>query len=101
MKTTYNFAKKLDPDWFLLNVFIAYPGCTLYDEIIQEGLYDHLEDFLAYVKTKDFDYEMLLEVQRRFHKNFNRSPKRILRKIRRDGFLSVLRNTPFFSTQHH
>jgi radical SAM superfamily enzyme YgiQ (UPF0313 family) len=96
MEATYDFAKKLDPDWFLLNVFIAYPGCSLYEEILQKGLYDRLEDFLAYVKTEDFNYELLLEVQKRFHRNFNRSPKRILRKIRRDGFFAVLRNSHIF-----
>ena len=96
MEATYNFAKILDPDWFLLNVFIAYPGCSLYDEILQKGLYDRLEDFLAYVKTDDFNYELLLEIQRRFHRNFNRSPKRILRKIRREGFFHTLRNSHIF-----
>ena len=96
MEATYNFAKSLDPDWFLLNVFIAYPGCSLYEEILQKGLYDRLEDFLAYVKTDDFNYEMLLEIQRRFHRNFNRSPQRILRKIRREGFFYILRNSHIF-----
>ena len=95
MEATFKFAKKLDPDWFLLNVFIAYPGCSLYEEILQKHLYDRMEDFLAYVKTEDFNYELLLEVQRRFHRNFNRSPKRILRKIRREGFLSILKNPLF------
>jgi anaerobic magnesium-protoporphyrin IX monomethyl ester cyclase len=92
MEATFKFAKKLDPDWFLLNVFIAYPGCSLYEEILQKHLYDRVEDFLAYVKTEDFNYESLLEVQRRFHTSFNRSPKRILRKIRREGFSSILKN---------
>jgi len=65
MNATFGFAKKLDPDWVLV----------------------------AYVKTEDFDYESTLEIQRRFHKEFNRSPKRILRKIRREGFMSVLRKS--------
>ena len=91
MEATYKFAKRLDPDWCTFNVFIAYPGCTIYDEVLQNGLYDRIEDFLLYVKTEDFNYESLMEVQRRFHKNFNRSPKRILRKIRREGFMSILR----------
>jgi anaerobic magnesium-protoporphyrin IX monomethyl ester cyclase len=98
MKATFKFAKKLDPDWCLFNVFIAYPGCSLYEEILQKGLYDRIEDFLAYVKTEDFNYESLLEVQRRFHRAFNRSPKRMLRKIRREGFLSVLKNLTLLSS---
>jgi anaerobic magnesium-protoporphyrin IX monomethyl ester cyclase len=90
LKATFEFAKKLDPDWCRFNIFIAYPGCSLYEEILQKGLYDRVEDFLAYVKTEDFNYESLLAVQRGFHKSFNRSPKRLLRKIRRGSFLSVL-----------
>jgi len=89
MNATFGFAKKLDPDWVRFNVFIAVPGSGLYEEVMQKGLYDRIEDFVAYVKTEDFDYESTLEIQRRFHKEFNRSPKRILRKIRREGFMSV------------
>jgi len=93
METTFRFARKLDPDWHQFNVFIAYPGCNLYNEILEKGLYDRIEDFLAYVKTEDFNYESLIEIQRKFHKNFNRSPKRILRKIKREGFWKVIRKS--------
>ena len=93
MKATFKFARKLDPDWCQFNIFIAYPGCDLYQEILQKGLYDRLEDFLAYVKTEDFNFESLLKIQRQFHKNFNKSPKRVLRKIRREGILRVLGNS--------
>jgi hypothetical protein len=61
---------------------------------MEKGLYDRVEDFAAYVKTDEFNYESLLEVQRRFHRNFNRSPRRVLRKIRQEGFFSVLRKSP-------
>ena len=91
MKVTFEFVKKLDPDWCRFNVFIAVPGSSLYEEVMQRGLYDRVEDFVAYVKTEDFNFESILKVQRRFLKEFNRSPKRILRKIRREGFLTVLR----------
>jgi len=91
MKATFNFAKKLNPDWIHFNIFVAYPGSVLYDEVIKNGLYDRFEDFVAYVKTDDFDYNMLLKLQRKFLRDFHRSPKSILRKIRRDGFLAVLR----------
>ena len=93
MKATFKFAKKLNPDWCRFNIFVAVPGSGLYEEIMRSGLYDRVEDFVVYVKTEDFNYESLLEVQRRFHTSFNRSPKRILRKIRREGFLSVLRKS--------
>jgi anaerobic magnesium-protoporphyrin IX monomethyl ester cyclase len=93
MEATFEFAKNLDPDWCQFNIFVAYPVSTLYEEILQKGLYDRVEDFVVYVKTEHFDYESLLEVQRRFHIEFNRSPKRIIRRIRREGFLTVLRKS--------
>jgi hypothetical protein len=61
---------------------------------MQKGLYDRVEDFAAYVKTEDFNYESLLEIQRRFHRDFNKSPKRVLRKIRREGFFAVMKKAP-------
>jgi anaerobic magnesium-protoporphyrin IX monomethyl ester cyclase len=91
MKTTFKFAKKLNPDWCQFNVFVAYPGSGLYDEVLANGLYERIEDFVAYVKTEDFDYDSVLKLQKRFHRDFHRSPKRILRKIRREGLLSILR----------
>ncbi|TET24554.1 MAG: B12-binding domain-containing radical SAM protein [Candidatus Bathyarchaeum sp.] len=91
METSFKFARKLDPDWVRFNIFVGYPGSDLYDEIMAKGLYDRVEDFVTYVKTDDFNYEMVSKIQKRFHKKFNRSPKRILRTIRRDGFLNVLR----------
>jgi anaerobic magnesium-protoporphyrin IX monomethyl ester cyclase len=94
MEATFKFARKLDPDWCRFNIFVAVPGSALYKEVMQKGLYDRVEDFAAYVKTEEFNYESLLEVQRRFHRNFNRSPKRVLHKIRREGFFTVLRKAP-------
>jgi radical SAM superfamily enzyme YgiQ (UPF0313 family) len=91
METTFKFAKDLDPDWCHFYVFIACPTSRLYEEVLQKGLYDLMEDFLAYPKTKDFDYELVLEMQKRFQTGFNLSRKRILRKIRREGFLSVMK----------
>ena len=91
LEATLNFAKKLDPDWCQFNVFIAYPDSSLYQEILQKNTYDRLDDFLLSVKTKEFDFNSLLAIQKRFHKEFNRSPKRILRRIRREGFLNFIR----------
>jgi hypothetical protein len=54
-------------------------------------LYDREEDFLLYVKTDDFDFESLKKIQSRFHMTFSRSPKRIMRKIRREGFFHTLK----------
>jgi len=90
MEATFKFARKLDPDWCQFNVYVAVPGSALYREIMENKLYDRIEDFVTYVKTKEFDYETVVKIQKRFHSNFNRSPKRILRKVRQEGFLSVL-----------
>lgn len=81
MNATLKFAMKLNPDWCQFNIFIACPGSSLYEEVLEEGLYDRRDDFLLYVKTDYFDYESLLEIQRRFHKIFHSSPKRIIKKI--------------------
>ena len=94
MKATFKFARKLDPDWCRFNIFVAVPGSALYKEVMEKGLYDRVEDFAAYVKTDEFNYESLLGIQRRFHRDFNRSPRRVLRKIRQEGFFSVLRKSP-------
>jgi len=91
METTFKFARKLDPDWVRFNIFVGYPGSDLYDAIMAKGLYERVEDYVSLVKTDEFDYALVEKIQRRFHKNFNRSLKRIIRVIRRDGFLSVLR----------
>ena len=96
MNATFKFARKLNPDWCRFNVFVAVPGSSLYEEVIRDHLYDRLEDFVAYVKTADFNYDSVLEIQRRFHRNFNRSPRRILKKIKREGFLEVLKKSPSY-----
>jgi radical SAM superfamily enzyme YgiQ (UPF0313 family) len=83
MEASLKFAKRLDPDWCQFNIYIACPGSKFYDEVVQKGLYSHMEDFLAYVKTDEFDYDQLLKIQKRFSKELNRSPTRIFRGIKR------------------
>lgn len=85
MEMSLSFAKKLNPDWCRFNVFIAYPDSTLYHEILQSGQYDQLDDFLFTVKTAEYDFKSLLSLQRRFQKEFNRNPTRLLRKLKREG----------------
>jgi len=91
MEATLKFAKKLNPDLCQFNIFIAYPDSSLYEEILQSNSYDKLDDFLLAAKTEEFDFKKLVEIQRRFHKEFHRSPKRILWKIRREGPFKVLK----------
>jgi anaerobic magnesium-protoporphyrin IX monomethyl ester cyclase len=91
MEATFKFARKLNPDLCQFNVFIAYPDSSLYEEILQSGNYDKLDEFLLAAKTPEFDYEKLLKIQRRFHLEYNRSPRRILHAIRRQGPIPVLK----------
>ena len=94
MKASFKFARKLDPDFCRWNIYIAVPGSPMYDEVIQNKLYDVIEDYAAYVKTADFDYSSLLKIQRQFQSNFNKSPKRILHKIKQEGFWVTLKKAP-------
>ena len=93
MEASLKFAKKLDPDWCRFNIYVAYPDSVLYDEVKQKHLYDREDDFLLYVKTDQFDFESLLKIQMRFHMAFSRSPRRIIRKIRREGFFHTLKQS--------
>jgi radical SAM superfamily enzyme YgiQ (UPF0313 family) len=91
METSLKFAKKLDPDWCLFNIFIANPDSRLYQEVLDSKNYDQLDDFLLTVKTEEFDYNSLLAIQRRFFRDFHRSPKQIVKRIRREGVLNFLK----------
>jgi radical SAM superfamily enzyme YgiQ (UPF0313 family) len=91
LEATRKFADKLDPDWCQFNVFIAYPDSSLYQEILQSGAYDRLDEFLLTVKNDDFDYNRLMEIQRRFFREHNGAPKRVLRRIRREGVLNFVK----------
>lgn len=94
MNISFKFARKLDPDFCRWNIYIAVPGSPMYDEVIQNHLYDQIEDYAAYVKTADFDYVSLLKIQRQFHMNFNKSPKRVFHKIKQDGFWVTIKKAP-------
>jgi anaerobic magnesium-protoporphyrin IX monomethyl ester cyclase len=91
METTFKFAQKLNPDLCQFNVFIAYPDSLLYEEILQSGNYEKLDEFLLAAKTEDFDYKTVMEIASRYHREFHRAPKRILYKVRREGPLPVVR----------
>jgi anaerobic magnesium-protoporphyrin IX monomethyl ester cyclase len=91
LEATRKFADKLDPDWCQFNVFIAYPDSSLYQELLQTGSYDRLDEFLLTVKTKDFDYRSLMAIQRRFFREHNGAPKRVLRRIRSEGVLNFVK----------
>ncbi|MCX8178157.1 MAG: radical SAM protein, partial [Candidatus Bathyarchaeota archaeon] len=80
MEATLNFALRLNPDWCQFNIYIACPGSSLYDEVVENGLYDRRSHFIYFVKTDEFNYDSLMEIQKRFHKVFHRSPRRLIRR---------------------
>ncbi len=96
MQASFKFARKLDPDWCRFNIFVAVPGSTLYKEVIEKGLYDKIEDYAAYVKTDQFNYESLLKIQNQFHMTFEKTPKRVLKKMKREGVWTTLKKAPMY-----
>ena len=88
MEESLKFAKKLNPDWCQFNTFIAYPDSRLYNELLESGKYVKLDEFLLSVKTDEYDYNSLMEVQRRFFKEFHMTPKQIIKRIRREGAIN-------------
>jgi uncharacterized protein YecA (UPF0149 family) len=73
-------------------VFIACPHSLLYEEVLEKHEYDRMEDFLAFVKTDEFNYESVVALQKRYQRAFNTAPKTLLRRIRRDGLLAFLKS---------
>ena len=88
MEASLKFAKKLNPDWCQFNIFIAYPDSRLYNELLESDKYTKLDEFLLSVKTDEYDYDSLMAVQKRFFRDFHRSPKQILKRVRREGALN-------------
>ena len=88
MEKSLKFAKKLDPDWCQFNIFIANPDSKMYQEVLESKNYVRLDDFLFSVKTEEFDYDSLMAIQRRFFREFHRSPKQVMKRIRREGIVN-------------
>jgi anaerobic magnesium-protoporphyrin IX monomethyl ester cyclase len=85
MEASLKFAKKLNPDWCQFNTFIAYPDSKLYNELLESGKYTKLDEFLLAVKSDEYSYEQLQDLQRRFFKEFHMTPRQILKRIQREG----------------
>ena len=92
MNETFRFAHKLKADWTQFNIYIACPGSQLYDEVISKGLYDQLYDYLARVKTPEFDHEMLEKIQRDFQRSFQKSAtSKFMRIAKQEGLGSAVK----------
>jgi anaerobic magnesium-protoporphyrin IX monomethyl ester cyclase len=88
MEVSLKFAKKLNPDFCMFNIFIAYPDSRLYNEMLQSGKYTQLDDYLLSVKTDEYDFESLKAVQWRFFKSFHMTPRQIMKRAKREGILT-------------
>ena len=92
MNATFNYAKTLHADWCMFNIYIACPGSKLYDEVISQCLYDQMDNYLARVKTKDFDYDMLVKIQRDFQRGSQKSAaSKLIRVIKKEGLGSAVK----------
>jgi radical SAM superfamily enzyme YgiQ (UPF0313 family) len=92
MQATFKFAKALNADICMFNIYIACPGSKLYDVVVTQHLYDQMDNYLARVKTKDFDYDMLAKIQRDFQRNCQKSTAtKLIRVIRQEGIGSAVK----------
>ncbi len=82
MEVSLKFAKKLDPDWCQFNIFIAYPDSKLYQEMLESKRYTRLDEFLLSVKTDEYNYDTLVQIQKKFFREFHRSPKQIMKRVK-------------------
>jgi len=59
-KETLNFIKELKPNFYWINVFVGLPKSHLYNYIIENNLYEHIDDRgLVYLKGHDELIEQL------------------------------------------
>jgi len=92
MHATFKFAKSLNADVTMFNIYIACPGSKLYDEVVSQHLYDQMDNYLARVKTPDFDYDMLVKIQKEFQGSFRKSTaSNLIRVIRQEGVGSAVK----------
>jgi radical SAM superfamily enzyme YgiQ (UPF0313 family) len=94
MNATFKFAKSLKADWCQFNIYVACPGSRLYDEVISQGLYDQMDNYLARVKTKEFDYDMLVKIQRDFQRGCQKSvASKLIRVVKQEGLGTAVKKS--------
>jgi anaerobic magnesium-protoporphyrin IX monomethyl ester cyclase len=99
METTYKFVRKLSPDFCTFYVFIGIPYSSLYAEVLEKGIYDRRDGFLAFVKTDQFNYELVTAIQKRYQRGYNLSRRRLYRKMKRDGIGNFVKQGLAFGLQ--
>lgn len=93
IRRSIEFNKELNPDRSIVSIFTPFPGTSLYDECVREGLIEH------YTKTTYFDRASFLPIpgisQERLvnlHDEFVRSALEISEKKASRGYFSFLTN---------
>lgn len=93
LKETVEFAVELDMRFAIFNLFVPYPGCELYDTLMNENKvrYDSWSDFISYPAysgkkpvyvPEGLSREQLLETQKWAMKRFYLRPRFILNQIK-------------------
>jgi anaerobic magnesium-protoporphyrin IX monomethyl ester cyclase len=94
MQATFNYAKLLKADVCMFNIYIACPGSKLYEEVVSQHLYDQMDNYLARVKTSDFDYDTVIKIQKEFQASFKKSmASSLIRVIRQEGIGSAVKKS--------
>jgi len=92
MNLSFEFSRKLKADWCQFNIYIACPGSQLYEEVVSQHLYDQFYDYLARVKTPEFDYDMLTKIQHDFQRRCQKSAVSNFRRVaKQEGLGSAVR----------
>jgi hypothetical protein len=66
-------------------------------EVISQSLYDQIYNYLARVKTNEFDYEMLVKIQRDFQRSCEKSAvSKLMRVIKQEGLGSAFKKGTSF-----
>jgi radical SAM superfamily enzyme YgiQ (UPF0313 family) len=99
MEESLKFAKKIGPDFCQFNIFIAYPDSKIYNELLESGKYNQLDDYLLSVKSDEYDFESLKAIQWRFFKSFHMTPKQIIKRAKREGIFNFAKNRLMHGTQ--
>lgn len=105
MRKTLELAKRLKPDHCWFNVFVGLPNSPLYRKIVNRGLFSHIDDnYLAYVKTEEFDYKLMKKIKKEFIREYKRAmifkPSYIIRRLLKirnfDEILHLVKNLPYY-----
>lgn len=90
---TIDYAIRLDPDYVMWNVLTPFPGTTLYDEGLRDGVLDirpwlrfmrePSEEFKAQVWDEYFDRDELRDLLQLAYKRFYGRPRYMLRQAAR------------------